>query len=151
MVLNSQLLLSVVIFASLGIVQASLTLPSLIAKILNSQLSILNIMEQLRNAGFAITICDKEGKILDMNARSKQTFAKYGDIIGHSLFEFHPPRAAEILRGLLENHNVNAYTIEKEGLHKLIYQVPWFEENGDFGGYVELSLVIPAEMPHYVR
>ena len=108
-------------------------------------------MEQLRNAGFAITICDKDGKILDMNARSKQTFAKYGDIIGHSLFEYHPPRAAEILRGLLENHNVNAYTIEKEGLHKLIYQVPWYEENGDFGGYVELSLVIPAEMPHYVR
>ena len=125
-------------------------------------------MEQLRNAGFAITICDKDGKIiysgapqisvcdkdgkiLDMNTRSKQTFAKYGDIIGHSLFEYHPPRAAEILRGLLENHNVNAYTIEKEGLHKLIYQVPWYEENGDFGGYVELSLVIPAEMPHYVR
>lgn len=108
-------------------------------------------MEQLRNAGFAITICDKEGKILDMNNRSKQTFAKYGDIIGRSLFECHPPRAAEILKGLLENHNVNAYTIEKEGLHKLIYQVPWFEENGDFGGYVELSLVIPVEMPHYVR
>lgn len=116
--------------------------------IINSQ---FYIMEQLRNAGFAITICDKDGKILDMNQRSKQTFAKYGDIIGHSLFEYHPPRAAEILRGLLENHNVNAYTIEKEGLHKLIYQVPWFEENGDFGGYVELSLVIPAEMPHYVR
>ena len=47
-------------------------------------------MEQLRNAGFAITICDKDGKILDMNQRSKQTFAKYGDIIGRSLFEFHP-------------------------------------------------------------
>ena len=92
-------------------------------EVLNFQL--YNTMEQLRNAGFAITICDKDGKILDMNARSKQTFAKYGDIIGHSLFEYHPPRAAEILRGLLENHNVNAYTIEKEGLHKLIYQVPW--------------------------
>ena len=39
---HSQLLPSVVIFASLGIVQASLTLPSLIAKILNSQFSTLN-------------------------------------------------------------------------------------------------------------
>ena len=39
---NSQLLLSVVIFASLSIAQASLTLPSLVAKILNSQLSTFN-------------------------------------------------------------------------------------------------------------
>lgn len=108
-------------------------------------------MEQLRNVPFAITVCDKEGKILDMNSRSKQTYEKYGDIIGRSLFECHPPRAAEILEGLLRNHNVNAYTIEKEGVHKLIYQSPWFEENGEFGGYVELSLIIPGEMPHYVR
>ena len=107
-------------------------------------------MEQLRNAGFAITICDKEGKILDMNQRSKQTFAKYGDIIGHSLFEYHPPRAAEILRGLLENHNVNAYTIEKNGLRKMIYQSAW-KEDGVVAGLVEISMVIPSDMPHYVR
>ncbi|MGM9806336.1 MAG: PAS domain-containing protein [Candidatus Aphodosoma sp.] len=108
-------------------------------------------MEQLRTAPFAITICDREGNILDMNDRSKQTYQSYGDIIGRSLFECHPPHAAEILKGLLANHNVNAYTIEKEGVHKLIYQSPWFDEKGEFGGYVELSLVIPAEMPHYVR
>lgn len=108
-------------------------------------------MKQLRTAPFAITVCDKDGNILDMNDKSKKTYEKYGDIIGRSLFECHPPRAAEILRGLLDNHNINAYTIEKEGVHKLIYQSPWFEENGEFGGYVELSLVIPAEMPHYVR
>lgn len=108
-------------------------------------------MEPLRTAPFAITICDKEGNIIDMNDRSKETYKNYGDIIGRSLFECHPPRAAEILHGLLQNHNINAYTIEKEGVHKLIYQSPWFDEKGEFAGYIELSLVIPAEMPHYIR
>jgi len=108
-------------------------------------------MDKFNKVPFAITICDKEGNIIDMNDRSRQTYASYGDIIGKSLFECHPPRAAEILHGLLANHNVNAYTIEKEGIHKLIYQAPWFEANGDFGGYIELSLPIPADMPHYVR
>ena len=70
-------------------------------------------MEQLRNVPFAITICDKDGNVLDMNSKSKDTFKKYGDLIGKSLFDCHPDRAAEILRGLLKNHNVNAYTIEK--------------------------------------
>ena len=108
-------------------------------------------MEQLRNVPFAITVCDKDGNVLDMNSKSKDTFKKYRDLIGKSLFDCHPDRAAEILRGLLKNHNVNAYTIEKEGLKKLIYQAPWFQENGDFGGYVELSLVLPDSMPHYIR
>ncbi|MDD2576134.1 MAG: diguanylate cyclase, partial [Bacteroidales bacterium] len=44
----------------------------------------------------------------------------------------------------------NAYTIEKEGLKKLIYQTPWYE-NGEFGGLVEFSIVIPMDMPHFVR
>lgn len=108
-------------------------------------------MDKFNKVPFAVTICDTEGNILEMNERSRQTYEKYGDIIGKSLFECHPPRAAEILHGLLENHNVNAYTIEKEGIHKLIYQAPWYKENGDFGGYIEISLPIPAEMPHYVR
>jgi hypothetical protein len=33
---------------------------------------------------------------------------------------------------------------------KLIYQVPRIE-GGQFKGYVEISLEIPFEMPHFVR
>lgn len=107
-------------------------------------------MKQLTETTFAITVCDKDGNILDMNNKSKETFAKYGDIIGKSLFDCHPPKASEILSDLLKNHNVNAYTIDKGGVKKLIYQAPWFE-NGEFGGYIELSLILPNNMPHYVR
>ena len=70
-------------------------------------------MDRLKEVPFAITICDREGKILEMNDRSKETFAKYGDLIGHSLFDCHHGASEEKLRGLLENHNVNAYTISK--------------------------------------
>ncbi|MBN2669153.1 MAG: hypothetical protein JXR60_07980 [Bacteroidales bacterium] len=101
---------------------------------------------------FAITVSDAEGNILIMNDSSVKTFEKYGGLplIGLSLFNCHPPAASKKLSGMLESHEINAYTIEKNGLKKMIYQSPWFE-NGVFMGYVELSLVLPKEMPHFVR
>lgn len=108
-----------------------------------------NFFEGLK--GVAITVCDKEGRILDMNQRSADVNSKGQKIIGSNLFGCHPERAAAILRDLLENEKLNAYTIEKQGVKKLIYQVPWFEEDGTFGGLIELSLPIPFDMPHYVR
>ena len=40
--------------------------------------------------------------------------------------------------------------IEKNGVKKLIYQAPWYEE-GVYRGIVELSLPIPFDLPHFVR
>ncbi|MDE5762268.1 MAG: diguanylate cyclase, partial [Bacteroidales bacterium] len=54
------------------------------------------------------------------------------------------------LADMLKNPRNNAYTIEKNGIRKLIFQTPWYED-GRFGGFIELSMEIPAEMPHYVR
>ncbi len=101
---------------------------------------------------FAITVSDKNGDILFMNNRSVATFEKYGgkELIGKSLFDCHPQAASDKLRDMLQGQYVNAYTIEKEGVKKLIYQSPWFE-NGEFAGYVEFSLILPSEMPHFVR
>ena len=107
-----------------------------------------NYFEGLK--GVAITICDREGNILDMNARSAEVNSHGQKIIGNNLFNCHPPRAAAILKDLLDNEKLNAYTIEKNGVKKLIYQSPWFED-GEFAGYIELSMEIPMEMPHYVR
>ena len=101
---------------------------------------------------FAVTICDENGILLEMNDNSAATFARHGggSLIGHSMLDCHPEHAQQKIRAMLENHNVNAYTIEKEGQKKLIYQSPWFE-NGEFKGYIELSLVLPEVMPHFVR
>lgn len=100
--------------------------------------------------GVAFTVCDKDGNILDMNTTSANVNSHGVKIIGNNLFNCHPPRAAAILKDLLENEKMNAYTIEKNGIKKLIYQVPWYD-NGQFGGLIEISLPIPFEMPHYVR
>ncbi len=101
---------------------------------------------------FAITVSDAEGNILLMNDKSVLTNEKYGGValLGQSLFGCHPEAANQKIREMLKSHQVNAYTIEKEGVKKLIYQSPWFE-NGQFAGLVELSLVLPQEMPHFVR
>ena len=100
----------------------------------------------------AITVCDKDGKILDMNNRSQMTFAKSGgkDLIGKSLFDCHPSRAQGMIKHLMSSQETNTYTIEKEGVKKLIYQTPWYQD-GEFAGLVEMSIVIPNDIPHYKR
>ncbi len=103
-------------------------------------------------ANFAVTLCDRNGTITFMNARSRKTFEKYGggDLVGKSLLDCHPEPARSKLRAMLEKPSVNAYTIEKAGVRKLIYQAP-LTKNGEPAGLAELSLELPAEMPHFVR
>ena len=98
----------------------------------------------------AITVSDLEGNIVDMNQRSADVNSHGEKIIGANLYDCHPPRAAEILRELYREEKKNVYTIEKNGIKKLIYQVPWYRD-GVFSGLIELSMEIPFDMPHYIR
>jgi DUF438 domain-containing protein len=98
----------------------------------------------------AVTVCDKEGVILYMNDKAKATFAKHGDLVGKNLMGCHNERSREIIKNLLETGGCNAYTIEKEGVHKVIYQTAW-KQDGEIAGLVEISMVVPADMPHYIR
>jgi len=99
----------------------------------------------------AVTICDTDCKILFMNRRSRETFAKHGDIIGHDLMQYHPAHAQAKIREMLAEGTTNTYTVEKNGVKKLIHQTPWRDEEGKIAGLVEFSTVLPADMPHYVR
>lgn len=101
---------------------------------------------------FAITVCDADGKILEMNAKSLATFAKSGggSLVGKSLLDCHPEPSKSKVKKMLEAPFTNAYTIEKNGVKKLIYQTPWLKD-GNPAGLVELSLELPAEMLHFVR
>ena len=100
----------------------------------------------------AITVCDREGTIIEMNDRAAQTFQSDGgkDLVGKSLLECHPEPSRSKLRSLMETGRTNVYTIEKNGVKKLIYQAPWYRD-GVRMGIVELSLEIPFELPHFVR
>jgi len=100
----------------------------------------------------AVTVCDRQGVILEMNDKSATTFEADGGrgLVGKNLLACHPEPSRTKMAELLARPRVNAYTIEKHGVRKLIYQAPWFRD-GVAQGLVELSLEIPADMPHFVR
>lgn len=95
----------------------------------------------------AVTVCDTEGIVLYQNTRSREV---NGEVRGESLIPCHNERSRTIIRKLLDEGGTNAYTIEKRGVRKMIYQTVWREE-GQIRGLVEFSMEIPVEMPHYVR
>jgi transcriptional regulator with PAS, ATPase and Fis domain len=100
----------------------------------------------------AVTVCDRSGVIVEMNEKSAKAFEADGGraLIGTNLLACHPEPSRSQVVGLLANPRVNAYTIEKRGVRKLIYQAPWFQD-GVCQGLVELSLEIPDSMPHFIR
>jgi hypothetical protein len=100
----------------------------------------------------SLTICDPTGIILEMNDKSAAGYAADGGrlLIGTNMLDCHPEPARSKVKKMLEEQQLNIYTIEKHGVKKLIYQTPWFEE-GQYKGFIELSLEIPFEMPHFIR
>lgn len=101
---------------------------------------------------FAITVCDAEGIITEMNAKAAATFAKYGGagLVGKSLLDCHSERSGTMIKKMITENLSNTYTIEKNGVKKLIHQTPWLKD-GKPAGLVELSYEIPAALPHHAR
>ena len=54
--------------------------------------------DYFEGADVAVTICAKDGTILDMNAKSKKTFLKPGmpEIIGQNVLDCHPEPARSL-------------------------------------------------------
>ncbi len=100
----------------------------------------------------AVTVCDAEGFILEMNDKAAKTFEKEGGykLVGSNMLDCHPEAAREKLRQMMAAREKNVYTIEKNGVKKMIFQSPWYQ-NGEYAGFVEISLEIPFEIPHFVR
>ena len=108
--------------------------------------------DYFEGADIAVTICAKDGTILDMNQKSRKTFLKpeSEEIIGHNVLDCHPEPARSLLDDMLKNPRTNIYTVEKEGLKKLIFQTPWYDGD-DYAGFMELSIVLPENIPNRVR
>jgi len=100
----------------------------------------------------AITVCDTQGTILSMNDQAAVVFKSQGGrrLVGTNLLDCHPEPARAKLGRMMENPQSNVYTIEKNGRRRLVYQTPWYR-NGRYAGFMELSLEIPDQMPHFVR
>lgn len=112
----------------------------------------MNNFDWAEELNVAVTVCDLDGTVLYMNEKSARTFSKSGgkELVGKSLMGCHSDKSREKIAELMGNASTNAYTIDKNGIKKLIYQTPWFED-GKIKGLVEFSLEIPFEMPHFKR
>jgi transcriptional regulator with PAS, ATPase and Fis domain len=106
----------------------------------------------LKTLPVAITVTDNSGKIIEMNDKSAEVFSKYGgyDLIGKELNNCHNPHSQVVIACLLSENKTNAYTIEKNGLKKLIFQSPWYQD-GKPAGLVEISVELPEYLPHFIR
>lgn len=99
------------------------------------------------NVAVSMTVCDTQGDVVYQNVKAVEAL---GEARGNNLQECHKPSSWEKIVEMLASGTTNAYTIEKRGVRKLIYQTPWYED-GKVAGLVEFSIVLPEGMPHKVR
>ncbi len=106
----------------------------------------------IREFPAAITVCDPDGIILEMNEASIRSNAEDGGakLIGTNLLACHPEPSLTKLKAFMAKRELNVYTIEKRGVKKLVYQTPW-TEGGRYAGFMEIVMQIPFEVPHFVR
>lgn len=106
----------------------------------------------IKDLPVAITVCDAEGTILEMNEKACQVFQKDGgrNLIGKNVLDCHPEAARNKIREMFSTRSANCYTIEKNGVRKMVYQTPWYKD-GEYMGIIELLLEIPFDVPHYKR
>ena len=109
-------------------------------------------MDWIKELPSAITVCDTEGVIVEMNDRSCATFADDGGaaLMGTNLLACHPEPSRTRLAEMLRTGKSNTYTIEKGGVRKLIHQSPWYDR-GVYRGFVEFAIELPSELPHFKR
>lgn len=100
----------------------------------------------------AVTVCAPDGTILEMNDKAVRIFEKWGgkQLLGANLFDCHPEPARAKLAQLMEQQQINIYTIEKKGTRYLFYQAPW-RVDGQYRGFMEMVIELPASIPHFVR
>ncbi len=101
---------------------------------------------------FAITISDLDGNIIYMNDKSAETFQKSGgkNLIGTKLEACHSERSRAIINKMMTENCSNTYTITKNSKKKIIHQTPYYND-GKLAGLVEISIILPDDMPHYDR
>jgi len=100
----------------------------------------------------AVTVCDQSYTILYVNDRSAEVNAKDGgkSLVGRNMMDCHPPEAQEKLKRVMASDRPNVYTIERNGVRKIIYQAHW-KRKGQPAGLVEITFELPSDMPHFVR
>lgn len=96
----------------------------------------------------AITICDQEGILLEMNAAAEEILAEEGgrDLIGSNILDCHPEPARGKLIQMMKDLKSNVYTTHENDTKRLVYQAPW-TRGRQYAGFFEISIEIPRDFP----
>lgn len=106
-----------------------------------------NILDFFKEINVSITISDTEGNVLYMNDKAKSVFS---DMVGKNMMGCHKQSSQETIKRLINEKETNVYTIQKGDVKKMIYQTPWYVD-GEIKGLIEYSIILPENMPHYIR
>ena len=100
----------------------------------------------------AVTVCDRNYKILYLNERSAKVNASDGGktLVGKNLLDCHPPEARAKLEEVMASGRPNVYTTERKGVRKAIFQGHW-KQRGRKAGLIEITFELPFDAPHFVR
>jgi hypothetical protein len=100
----------------------------------------------------AVMICTPDAIIAYMNAIAETRMAKHGGraLIGSNLLDCHPSPAREKLELLMRERRSNVYTSEKDGVKRLVYQSPCYQDEA-YVGYAEFSFEVPLAIPNFLR
>ena len=96
----------------------------------------------------AITIADINDIIIYMNKKSKLAYPN--SKIGDCLTSCHKQVSMDKIETFKKKNVSNTYTVQRNGIRKLIHQTPWYKD-GIVAGLVEFSIEISAEIPHIDR
>ncbi len=113
-----------------------------------------NLKQHMKNfeffdtVNFAVTVCDKEGIVLYQNNRA---IGRDGNVVGQNLYGCHPESANKMIRHMMETGESNTYQIIRHGKHKLLHQTPWFDNNGNVAGLIEVAIDLPDNLPVFDR
>lgn len=106
-----------------------------------------NIFDFFKEINVSITISDTEGNVVYMNDKAKSVFS---DMVGKNMMGCHKASSQETIKRLINEKETNVYTIQKGDVKKMIYQTPWYVD-GEIKGLIEYSIILPENMPHYIR
>lgn len=99
----------------------------------------------------SITVCDAEGTLIEMNDCSQNLYSSQGEsLLGANLQNCHADASREKLAAMMQTHATNIYTIEKNGVKKMVVHTPWYVDGG-YSGHVEFVITLPDTIPHYLR
>lgn len=109
-------------------------------------------MDWIKDFSVAVVICDRKGVLTYLNEAAAAMYAPFGGyaLLGKSVCDCHKQATNDKMNEIMETRKPHTYSIERNGVKRLIHQVPHVV-NGEVVGIIELAIIVPFEFPHFVR